>query len=380
MPVNHKLTPLPHRCPTLLPPTPQVSLSPPRMAATAPLTSQHHAPPPAPSRSPTSPLLPAFPALPPRHAPSTTSAHPPPVGVTPISSLSETVECASLTSSVRQGSLEVFLSLGRHDVAAAFAFVRITPQLAVSAPAPFIREAIRAAFPLITFEVLPSSFGSLLVRFQSAGDCTAAVSRSPLLHEDVAIFFERHDGRSVKQPVDVLAVLSVHGFPLTFWHEEFIRQAFQVFCSVVEVDWRCTSGLDYSSVRVVVRVEEVTSIPADLCIHDSSSGDSFVCQVKLVDSWPLPVDYGQHGTLRPYFGWPPHPVLPPPAPTPHRTTPLQPLRHHLSRNLARQLTVVPLATLQPDQSLVTCLARTLLALVLNQPTAFCSPAYHPSPS
>jgi hypothetical protein len=138
-------------------------------------------------------------------------------------------------------------------VAAAFAFVRITPQLAVSAPAPFIREAICAAFPLITFEVLPSSFGSLLVRFQSAGDCAAAVSRSPLLHEDVAIFLERHDGRSVKRPVDVLAALSVHGFPLTFWHDEFIRQAFQVFCSVVEVDWRYTSGLDYSSVRVVVQ-------------------------------------------------------------------------------------------------------------------------------
>lgn len=102
-----------------------------------------------------------------------------------------------------------FFPLDRHDVAVAFMFVYITLQWAVSAPASFVWEAIRAAFPHFNFELLTSSLGSLLVRFQSASDCAAVVSRSPLLHEGVVISLEPHDGRYVRHSVGVLVALSV---------------------------------------------------------------------------------------------------------------------------------------------------------------------------
>jgi hypothetical protein len=112
----------------------------------------------------------------------------------------------------------------------------------------------------------------------------------------------------------VQAALSVLGFPLAYWHEDLLRLAFLSFGSVVEVDWRCTSGYDYSSVRVVVQVDDVSRIPAELRLRDASTGDCYICQLQLITSWPIPDACAPLETPRPFFVLPTsQPLVTPPA-------------------------------------------------------------------
>lgn len=308
---------------------------------------------------------------PPAPLPTLTTSSTPPPDPSPVSAPSESAGSGSLGGPCRQGSLDVFLPPGRHAAAAVFAFASLTSQSAIQAPTPFIWEAIRAALPDINLEVLPYSLGSLLVRFQSAGECAAAVGRSPLLHKDAVITLVPHDGFSSKRRVGVQAALSVLGFPLAYWHEDLLRLAFLSFGSVVEVDWRCTSGYDYSSVRVVVQVDDVSRIPAELRLRDASTGDCYICQLQLITSWPIPDACAPLETPRPFFVLPTsQPLVTPPAY--HVAQPcLLPLSAYPSAHQAHSrphhcLSVSTLTT-TPHVSILARLASMIPAATLLQP-------------
>jgi hypothetical protein len=138
------------------------------------------------------------------------------------SASSETASLSSPASSGRSGFLEVFLPPGRHEEAARFAYVHHAPLSAVLAPAPFIWAAVRAALPNLCFDVLPSSRGTLLLRFLTAADRDVTVRRSPLLYEDVQVVLERHDHATVSRNADVMVALSVQDFPLSHWNARYI--------------------------------------------------------------------------------------------------------------------------------------------------------------
>jgi hypothetical protein len=126
-----------------------------------------------------------------------------------------------------------------------------------------------------------------------------------------------HDHASSTRHADQLVALSIQNFPLTHWGDHYIRQAFQGFGTVIEVDWRCLSGFDYSSVRVVIRVDEVTSVPEDLWVKDVSTGAFDVCAVQLICAWPKLESFDDYGNYTHFFGAPLSPLppcaaLPPP--------------------------------------------------------------------
>jgi hypothetical protein len=103
-----------------------------------------------------------------------------------------------------------------------------------------------------------------------------------MLHEAVCVVLEQHDHDIATRHAELMVALSVQEFPLSHWNDHFIRQAFQGFGSVVEVNWRCLSGYDYSSVRVVVQVEDVACVPGDLWVGDVSLGSVAVCELQLI--------------------------------------------------------------------------------------------------
>jgi hypothetical protein len=103
-----------------------------------------------------------------------------------------------------------------------------------------------------------------------------------LLYEDVQVVLERHDHVTVSRHADVMVALSVQDFPLSHWNARYIRQAFQGFGSVVEIDWRCVSGSDFSSVRVVAQVDEIACVPGELWVRDASAGTCNICPVQLI--------------------------------------------------------------------------------------------------
>jgi hypothetical protein len=123
----------------------------------------------------------------------------------------------------------------------------------VHAPAPFIWAAVRSELPRLSFDVLPSSSGTMLPRFQNSTDCEEAIAFSPIYHDDVRVSLDRYDRASAVRRADWLVALCAQDFPLPHWHESTVPSKASV--------WRCLKGFDYSSVRVVVQVEDVANVP-----------------------------------------------------------------------------------------------------------------------
>jgi hypothetical protein len=67
------------------------------------------------------------------------------------------------------------------------------------------------------------------------------------------------------------------------------------------VDWRCLSGFDYSSVRVVVRVDEVACVPKDIWVRDVSTGAFDVCDVQLIRASPKLESFDDDGNYTRFF-------------------------------------------------------------------------------
>lgn len=85
---------------------------------------------------------------------------------------------------------EIWMPQGQWRAAARYAYCYVG-EMAAPNPAPFIRSVLDSVAQGLVFELLPSSRGSMLLRFRTTADCEFAISRSPVVFEGVKLELER---------------------------------------------------------------------------------------------------------------------------------------------------------------------------------------------
>jgi hypothetical protein len=174
-----------------------------------------------------------------------------------------------------------------------------------------------------------SDFGVLLVVFASADDREATLSRFPLRLDGHTISLERpEDGcNRAAWASSRFALLSATGFPPELWDEASIRAAFSTIGSVCCVDPLCLLELDYSALRLVVKMGAAGDVPPVLLLHDAYASCTTEVRVHAVRIWdgeddgssPLCIHFDSASG-----GAPPRPAPPRPARWP---PPLKDERH-----------------------------------------------------
>ncbi|CAN6165254.1 unnamed protein product [Urochloa humidicola] len=191
--------------------------------------------------------------------------------------------------------------------------------------APYIRAAVYAVTPGARFQLVPSSHGSMALRFDSKAMRDYVVDQSPLFHDGGTIDLERSedgDNRFQFQP-EWLALAVATSFPDEHWHEEGIIAAFRKVGNVVEIDPDCLPAepgdepVDCSSVRVIVERFRACELPEDVYIGNPFGGLGSVFNVQTLRVWRREAQLDANGRLRPVFHRPPPPgPFGPPAPPP----------------------------------------------------------------
>ncbi|CAN6327691.1 unnamed protein product [Urochloa humidicola] len=215
----------------------------------------------------------------------------------------------------RRDSLEVWLPRGRVDVAARLTFAYVHPSEVSVNAAPFIRAAISSVAPHVSVELLPSSRGTMLLRFATQADREHVRSFSPIHHAGGELKLERPqetNNRFFRAP-DWLAYVAVVDYPPEHWDDiEHIKRSFCGFCNVVEIDPLCLTGFDYSPLRLVLEVTHRLEIPSEIWVdaEQTELGGS-IAQIMPIRIWPRSDQLGPDGQLLPFFAPPPPPPHPP---------------------------------------------------------------------
>ncbi|KAG2595020.1 hypothetical protein PVAP13_5KG047550 [Panicum virgatum] len=207
---------------------------------------------------------------------------------------------------------EIWLPADNWSEALRLVYVFLPPFAAANA-ASFILEAMHAVVPAVQFEMLPSSRGVMQLRFVTHAEREMVVAQQPIIHEGARMVLERCEespNRFYKRS-DLLAYLSVREFPPKHWYEAPIKKAFSCFGTVVEIDPRNLARTDYSSLRIVVALEQSYDVSGDVWIH-AADGNGSIVNVRKRRVWPLENQLDDNSQLRPFF-----PPLPPPPPPPH---------------------------------------------------------------
>jgi hypothetical protein len=132
-----------------------------------------------------------------------------------------------------------------------------------------------------------SDYGALLVVFASAEDREATLSHFPLRLDGHTITLERpQDGcNKAAWTSSRFALLSATGFPPELWDEVSIRAAFCTIGSVSCVDPLCLRELDYSALRLVVKLGANGDVPPVLLLHDAYANCTTEVRVRAVRTW-----------------------------------------------------------------------------------------------
>ena len=124
------------------------------------------------------------------------------------------------------------------------------------------------------FEMLPSSHGVMMPHADRQRVCAL----QPIIHDDARMELERCEdssNRFYKKP-DLLAYLSIREYPPEQWYAEPIKKAFSYFGTVVEIDPRNLAHIDYSSLRIVVELEQSQDVSGDVWIRAADGHGSIV--------------------------------------------------------------------------------------------------------
>jgi hypothetical protein len=81
------------------------------------------------------------------------------------------------------------------------------------------------------------------------------------------------------------AQLSATGFPIEHWDEGGIRTAFRSIGSVCCIDPLCFNELDYSAVRLVIRLEHARDVPYALLVRDFDGSSATEVRIRVVRVW-----------------------------------------------------------------------------------------------
>jgi hypothetical protein len=80
--------------------------------------------------------------------------------------------------------------------------------------------------------------------------------------------------------------VSATGFPLEHWSEDGIRAAFCPIGAVCCIDPLCLNELDYSALRVVLKLEQSEDMPPTLLVCDAFGSSSALVSIRIIRSWP----------------------------------------------------------------------------------------------
>ncbi|XBH73816.1 hypothetical protein VPH35_100874 [Triticum aestivum] len=172
----------------------------------------------------------------------------------------------------------------------AYAYISPDTPPARGNPKAFLRAVFRTLAPDLSQDMelqTPSCFGDVVVCFRTPEDREAAMRRQP---------FEVAGGVTVKlvregetpnvtfTPMECLAHVALHRYPVEERTEEEIRGICCHFGGVLEVDRACFTTPDLATVFVVLNMEHPREIPRELRIR-YSDGSRCVVPVEILRVW-----------------------------------------------------------------------------------------------
>jgi hypothetical protein len=192
---------------------------------------------------------------------------------------------------VRPEYAEIFMPPARHVAGSRrFAFAVIEP--ASSSPGFLLRRAFeeRGGNPYIGLAA--SDYGALMVLFPSPESREEAMLLFPINFDGHSIRLERpEDGHNrFSWRFSYFAQLSATGFPIEHWDEGGIRTAFRSIGSVCCIDPLCLNELDYSAVRLVIKLENDMDVPHALLVRDFDGSSGTEVRIRVVRVWSCDED------------------------------------------------------------------------------------------
>jgi hypothetical protein len=178
-----------------------------------------------------------------------------------------------------------------------FAYAVITP--APDCPGFLLRRALEEHGGNPYVGLAASDYGALMVLFSSPETREEAMVLFPIDFNGHHIELERpEDGANrFGWRFSFFAQLSATGFPLEHWDEGGIRTAFRSIGSVCCIDPLCLNELDYSAVRLVIKLENADDIPHVLLMHAADGDSSAEVRLRVVRVWPA----AEHSPAQAHF-------------------------------------------------------------------------------
>jgi hypothetical protein len=167
-----------------------------------------------------------------------------------------------------------------------FAYALLEPPAA--SPGFVLRRALeeRGGNPCVALAA--SDYGALLAIFATPEAREATMALFPLSFDGHDIRLERPEegcNRFVWSFTRLVQV-SATGFPLEHWDEAGIRAAFRPIGDVCCIDPLCLHELDFSAVRLVLKLAEGGEVPHTLLVRECHGGSSAEVLLRSVQCWP----------------------------------------------------------------------------------------------
>lgn len=171
-----------------------------------------------------------------------------------------------------------------------FAYALIDP--ASPSPGDLLRRALELHAGDPSVRLAASHYGAMMVVFSSEGAREHAMRHFPLPFEGHVITLERPETGENRfgWEYTCFAQLSATGFPLKHWHEGGIRDAFRSIGNVCCIDPLCLNDLDFSAVRLVIRLEHEDDVPHALLVRNFDGDLSTEVRIRRVRFWSITED------------------------------------------------------------------------------------------
>jgi hypothetical protein len=178
----------------------------------------------------------------------------------------------------------------------------------------FVGAALGSACPDIQVELLPSTRGVKLLRFDNNSDRERLRGLSPITFEGVSLSLERPEetsNRFIRSP-EWLALVALTDFPPEQWSEPSIRRCFTAGAEVLEINPECLDGHNFGPLQLVLEVNHYLDIPYEILVseHCGLSREGSLVQVMPLRIWPRSAQLDPNGRLIPFFHHPPPPPTP----------------------------------------------------------------------
>ncbi|CAN6340865.1 unnamed protein product [Urochloa humidicola] len=183
-----------------------------------------------------------------------------------------------------------------------FAYAYVSADASASNIAPFIIEAILHADPGISVQPLPSSRGSMLLRFLSLADREAAIALSPISYASGLVRLQRpeHAPNRATIPPRWRSFLFILDYPFEHSVEDDIKSSLESLGTVVEIDPVCLTDHGYSALRVVTESKHCLQINGSVWVEWENSPGATI-HVRTIQTWKPEDQVDAKGNHVPFF-------------------------------------------------------------------------------